>query len=217
MFRQEVFKKMAEPGLENKIIGTRRLVAMTVSLLLAGVGADELKDLFLGRTTTFSDRVVDNILKLVGFSKWTLYKARQEGIASAGLKTILPPVPLVDYLWKDIRTAGDKKGLEVVQSIPLVGKFYYWWMGRGRFKKPLNDDMRWLKENAGKLGLTRSKAYQFLNKTSTRSLLADSDKERTEALAKVEKYAKRLRAMAESRKDELLARESKRKARQMAR
>lgn len=217
MFRQEIFKKMAEPGLKNKIIGTRRLIALSSALLLAGVGTDELKDFILGRTTTLSDRIVDNILKLVGLSKWTLYKARQEGIASAAIKTILPPVPLVDQLWKDIRTAGDKKGLEVVQSIPLVGKFYYWWMGKGRFKKPLNDDMRWLKENAGRLGLTRSKAYQYLNRTSTRSLLAETEKERTEARAKVESYAKRLRAMAESREAELLAREERRKARLAAR
>lgn len=217
MFRQEIFKKMAEPGLKNKIIGTRRLIALSSALLLAGVGTDELKDFILGRTTTLSDRIVDNILKLVGLSKWTLYKARQEGIASAAIKTILPPVPLVDQLWKDIRTAGDKKGLEVVQSIPLVGKFYYWWMGKGRFKKPLNDDMRWLKENAGRLGLTRSKAYQYLNRTSTRSLLAETEKERTEARAKVESYAKRLRAMAESREAELAAREERRKARLAAR
>ncbi|HMU74252.1 MAG TPA: hypothetical protein PKD69_00625 [Elusimicrobiota bacterium] len=213
MFRQEIFKKMAEPGLKNKVIGTRRLITLIPALLLAGVGTDELKDFILGRTTTFSDRVVDNILKLVGLSKWTLYKARQEGIASAAIKTILPPVPLVDQLWKDIRTAGDKKGLEVVQSIPLVGKFYYWWMGKGRFKKPLNDDMRWLKENAGRLGLTRSKAYQYLNRTSTRSLLAGTEKERNEARAKVESYAKRLRAMAESREAELAAREERRKER----
>jgi hypothetical protein len=213
MFRQEIFKKMAEPGLKNKVIGTRRLITLIPALLLAGVGTDELKDFILGRTTTFSDRVVDNILKLVGLSKWTLYKARQEGIASAAIKTILPPVPLVDQLWKDIRTAGDKKGLEVVQSIPLVGKFYYWWMGKGRFKKPLNDDMRWLKENAGRLGLTRSKAYQYLNRTSTRSLLAGTEKERNEARAKVESYAKRLRAMAESREAELAAREERRRER----
>lgn len=83
--------------------------------------------------------------------------------------------------------------------------------------KILNDDMRWLKENAGRLGLTRSKAYQYLNRTSTRSLLAETEKERTEARAKVESYAKRLRAMAESREAELLAREERRKARLAAR
>ncbi|HNF58742.1 MAG TPA: hypothetical protein PLN89_04140, partial [Elusimicrobiota bacterium] len=38
MFRQEIFKKMAEPGLKNKVIGTRRLITLIPALLLAGVG-----------------------------------------------------------------------------------------------------------------------------------------------------------------------------------
>jgi hypothetical protein len=213
MFRQEIFKKMAEPGLKNKVIGTRRLITLIPALLLAGVGTDELKDFILGRTTTFSDRVVDNLLKLVGLSKWTLYKARQEGIASAAIKTILPPVPLVDQLWKDIRTAGDKKGLEVVQSIPLVGKFYYWWMGKGRFKKPLNDDMRWLKENAGRLGLSRTRAYQAMNRAITDYQAMPRGPKRDAAKARALGIVKTLAGRVRAREDRLAEIEKRRQKR----
>jgi len=132
--RAEAFHKMDQPGLKNKAIGMGRLISMVAVLGAMGVTADQLKDWVLGRKTDFSDRIIDNILKLAGLSKWTIYKARQEGFGSALMKTILPPAPIIDQLWKDVATAGDRKGVESVQSIPLVGKPYYWRFGRGREK-----------------------------------------------------------------------------------
>jgi len=132
--RAEAFHKMAQPGLKNKAIGMGRLVSMVAVLGAMGVTTDQLKDWVLGRKTDFSDRIIDNILKLAGLSKWTIYKARQEGFGSASMKTILPPAPIIDQLWKDVATAGDGKGTESVQSIPLIGKPYYWRFGRGREK-----------------------------------------------------------------------------------
>lgn len=213
MIRQEAFKQMGKPGLKAKVIGIRRLILLAISMMLAGIGSDQIKDILLGRKTSFSDRIADNLLKLVGLSKWTLYKARQEGIASAAMKQVLPPAPLVDQLWKDIRTAGDNKGLEVVNSIPLVGKFYYWWLGRGKDKKPLSDDMFWLKQNAGKLGLSHSSAYRAIGILKNRMNAATSDKEREATRVKLLETAKRLRTKAEGNFDRLSALEIKRKAR----
>jgi hypothetical protein len=34
-------------------------------------------------------------------------------------------------LIQDIKTFGDDKGLETVQSVPIAGKLYYWWFGKG--------------------------------------------------------------------------------------
>lgn len=213
MIRQEAFKQMGKPGLKAKAIGIRRLILLAISMMLAGIGSDQIKDILLGRKTSFSDRIADNLLKLVGLSKWTLYKARQEGIASAAMKQVLPPAPLVDQLWKDIRTAGDNKGLEVVNSIPLVGKFYYWWLGRGKDKKPLSDDMFWLKQNAGKLGLSHSSAYRAIGILKNRMNSAVSDKDRNAYREKLLDAAKRLRTKAEGNFDRLSALEIKRKAR----
>lgn len=132
--RNEVFSKMAEPGMQAKAVGMGRLLAIIGVFGAMGMGVDALKDWVLGRKTEIPDRVTDNILKISGLSKWTIYKARQEGIGSALMKTILPPAPMVDQLWKDFAKAGDGKGLESVQSIPVVGKPYYWRFGRGRQK-----------------------------------------------------------------------------------
>jgi uncharacterized protein (UPF0335 family) len=208
MFRQEIFKKMAQPGIRSKVIAMRRLSTMATVLLLAGIGTDELKDFMLGRKTTFSDRLADNILKLFGFSKWTIYKARQEGIGSAALKTILPPMPLVDQLWKDIRTAGDKKGLEVVNSIPLVGKFYYWWLGRGSIKKPLSDDIFWLKSNASRLGISSWTAYQAMSRMVRLSHEAETQKERDVAHEKALRIGARLAEYAKKNEGSLVRRKA---------
>jgi len=213
LFRQEIFKKLAEPGLKNKVIGIRRLIAITTSLLLAGIGTDELKDWFLGRKTPTSDRVVDNLLKLVGLSKWTIYKARQEGIGSAVMKTVLPPAPLVDQLWKDIRTAGDNKGLETVQSIPLVGKFYYWWLGRGVLKRQISDDAMYLKTNASRLGLSRTRAYQAMNRAITDYQAMPRGPKRDAAKARALGIAKTLAGRVRAREDRLAEIENRRQKR----
>jgi hypothetical protein len=103
--------------------------------VLANATADELKDLILGRKTDFSDRVADNLLRLVGASKFVTWTARTEGIGSALSKQILPPFKFIDSVSKDIYNAGDDKGLELTGSIPLIGKLAYWHMGRGTTKR----------------------------------------------------------------------------------
>jgi len=130
VYRNEVFQEIKR----NKISGIRNLIYLTGALVTANATADEIKDFVLGRETSFSDRVVDNLLRLVGFSKWTIYKARMEGLASATIKTILPPTKFLDSLYKDITKEKEIKDLEVIQSVPLLGKLYYWWFGKGAEK-----------------------------------------------------------------------------------
>ena len=101
-------------------------------LVLANGAADELKDWLLGRETDLSDRVTDNVLRLFGVSKYMTWKARTEGYGSAIVRQILPPFKFVDSLSKDILSAGDGKGLQTPQSVPVVGKLAYWHLGRGK-------------------------------------------------------------------------------------
>lgn len=192
-FRVEALHKMNQPGKKNKIIGLRRLILMAMSLLLAGMGTDKLKDYVLGRKTSLSDLVTDNLLKLVGFSKWTIYKAKTEGIGSAALKSILPPMPFIDQLWKDIQTAGDKRGTQIVQSIPIVGKFYYWWMGQGALRRPVSDDAAWVRDTARQYNLNGRKEYQALVMYSHRARLAPTAAERDDARQHALQLATRIR------------------------
>lgn len=134
IYRNEVIQVIKRDPVE----GLKNLARLTSALVVMGVTADEIKDFVLGRKTSIADRAVDNILKLTGFSKWALYKARQEGIGSAVLKQILPPAKIVDALYKDGRTIikgeVEEKRLETITSIPFGGKLYYWWFGKGRLK-----------------------------------------------------------------------------------
>jgi hypothetical protein len=97
-------------------------------------GADVIKDLLFGRPVVLEDHVVDNIWRTVGASRYTVEKAKRDGIGSTLVQQILPPTKAIDAAYKDITSAGDGKGSELVQSIPVFGKFYYWWFGKGADK-----------------------------------------------------------------------------------
>lgn len=131
LYRNKVFKQIASSDPKVKSEGIRNLIKLGMAVVLMGSTADELKDLLLNRETNLSDRVVDNIFKLTGFGKFTIYKARQEGLWSAITKTALPPFKFLDALSKDIISAGDGKGLETIASIPFFGKILYWRYGKG--------------------------------------------------------------------------------------
>jgi hypothetical protein len=114
--------------------GIKNLVWLTTCFAAANAGADVIKDLILGRPIDLEDKVVDNLMRLVGVSKFATWKAREEGAGSALVKIVAPPFKAADAITKDILQAGDEKGLEIAQSIPVVGKLYYWWFGKGAAK-----------------------------------------------------------------------------------
>lgn len=125
--------------LERKMLvkKVQKLVRLMFALALMGATADVIKDFMLGRKTPISDMVVNNILKIVGFSKWQIYKSRQDGLFQTMLQSILPPVPFLDDMYKDAMRMTNKKkkgkveDWRIWQRIPLAGKFYYWWFGGG--------------------------------------------------------------------------------------
>jgi hypothetical protein len=135
VFRNESYNKIRYGDKADKIQGLKNFVRLSLFFVLANAGADELKDWVLGRKTDFEDRVVDNMLRLCGVSKFVTWKARTEGVGSALARQILPPFKFIDSAGKDIYTAGDEKGLEVIGSIPVVGKLAYWHIGRGTSKR----------------------------------------------------------------------------------
>jgi hypothetical protein len=152
-FRNEAYNKIKNGDRREKIQGMQNLIKLATFFVLANAGADELKDLLLGRKTDLKDRVVDNMLRLGGVSKFITWKARTEGPASAIVRQILPPFKFMDSAGKDIISAGDDKGLEMVGSIPLVGKLAYWHIGRGTHKRDdlWNKRLRDKKSNLNKV------------------------------------------------------------------
>lgn len=132
VFRREAFQKIKQK--ETRIQGIKNLVKLASIFTVANASADTIKNLILNRPIDIDDMVVDNVLRLFGVSKFITWKAREEGLGSALLRQVLPPVKAIDAATKDIATVGDDKGLEIVSSIPVGGKLYYWWFGKGAEK-----------------------------------------------------------------------------------
>lgn len=121
-----------------------RIVGLIALFVLAEMGTDEIKDQLAGRETDLSDKAVQNLLKMVGLSKFTFWTAKREGLDSALLKMIMPPITGIvnDIAIKDVYTLGEKynkggmpevrkhireSGLRVYNHIPVAGKHLYWW------------------------------------------------------------------------------------------
>lgn len=148
-FRTETNLQMADKTKAGKIKGVTNLIYMGMAMMLANAGADFLKNLMLNRPTNPRDLLVDNLFRLALISKYTVYSARSDGLGTAIVKTVAPPAKLLTSVYKDFGNynfdydpdkPGDKrfkgnlqtgKPLETTQSIPLVGKLYYWWFGGG--------------------------------------------------------------------------------------
>ena len=123
----------------NWLKGFKNLFYLAGLIILANGTADTIKDLLTGRKTELPDLLVDQIAVLAGFSRYTLNRVSEEGLGSAALEQILPPTNLIDNiskdliaLYKDFDKSADINKLRTVQDIPLVGKFYYWWFGKGK-------------------------------------------------------------------------------------
>jgi hypothetical protein len=134
--RREAFDLMEDP--KTRAQGVKNLMKISAALVAMNAGADLVKNTVLNRKTEPSDLVADNALRLLGFSKYTIYEARREGIATAAMKMILPPAKIIDAGYKDARSVWNYyadgkriKGFETPASVPIVGKPYYWWLGKG--------------------------------------------------------------------------------------
>jgi hypothetical protein len=152
IYRREGFDLIASGDKTKMKQGVKNLMALSALFMAANATADEIKDLLLDRDTPPSDRVVDNLWRLVGASKYDVYKAREEGIGTTVLRKILFPASIFDRASKDFETivtdkeyekgplAGENYKFESTQTIPVGGKLYYWWFGRGAQKEEYKED-----------------------------------------------------------------------------
>lgn len=169
IYRREGFRKIFHgDSVKERAEGAKNLIYLGGLLLMANAGADEIKDWMLGRTTDLSDRIIDNIFRIAGFNKYIVWQARMEGLGTAAAKQILPPFKFLNSVFKDVTKENDGGGLEMVNSIPIGGTLYYWWVGRGKTKRKSLLEIRFEKEkkrlNKIKRDYDRSKDKKsFLN------------------------------------------------------
>lgn len=144
VFRREVVHNLKSEDPKQKIQGLTNMFNLLVLLSLANAGADELKDLMLGKETRFSDNVIDNFLVMGGASRYTQMQISKEGFGSAMLQQVLPPMKFINSASKDLHegyknyVSGDTSSFDharIIDSIPLAGKLYYWHYGRGEENK----------------------------------------------------------------------------------
>jgi hypothetical protein len=146
IYRREIVTGLKSDSKQERVQALKNMARLGMFLVLANATADELKDFLLGRESTLSDRVVDNILRLGGISRFVTWQARREGVGSAAAKQILPPFKLLDALTRDIYSFGDDKGFKSLGSVPLVGKLAYWRLGQGAEEKHDIWEIRYEKE-----------------------------------------------------------------------
>lgn len=132
IYRNDVWHEIKQG---DKRKGYKKLITLTTAIFLLGASTDEVKDFIFGRKTSFSDLVINNMLKIGGISKYTIYKTRTEGMSGGIISMIAPPFGIFDEGLRDIdeliRKGTLEKGASFTQDVPVVGKMYYWWLGRG--------------------------------------------------------------------------------------
>lgn len=131
----------------SKIKALRGFLKLYGLMAIFGMGVDVAKDTILNRKINLSDLVIDNLVKPFGISKYLLYRVRDYGPGEILANFLLPSHKLVDAIYQDIKTEymgtmvktgpGKKepKMLEIPASIPIGGKLWYWWLGRGAQKQ----------------------------------------------------------------------------------
>lgn len=144
VFRKEVVHNLKSENPQQKIQGITNMVQLMALLTLANATADEIKDFMLGKETRFSDNVIENFLTLGGASRYLKMQITKEGFGSALSQQILPPMKFINSASKDIQegyknyVSGDTANFDharIIDSIPGVGKRYYWHYGRGSESK----------------------------------------------------------------------------------
>ena len=126
-----------------KIQGYRMLIRIAGIFMLCNMGADEIKDFIFGRATNVTDRVIDNMFRLFGLHRYTMWYGQRYGWTEAMLKMFQPPINWLEAPVKDItritkKLLADKrdeikiKDLQTIKVIPVFGKAYYFWFGKGK-------------------------------------------------------------------------------------
>jgi len=140
VFRREVFQNIQSKDNQKRIQGITNMVQLMALLTLANAGADEIKDFMLGKESRFSDNLIENLWTLAGASRYVKMEVSKEGFGSAIGQQVLPPMKFINSASKDLAegydnyVSGDVTSFDharIIDSIPVIGKLYYWHAGRG--------------------------------------------------------------------------------------
>ena len=90
------------------------------------------------------DELIDTALQMIGISRYSIYKGRADGIGGFLAAVLLPPMPLVNEVFKvavepmssdpNVGKAIEKQSQELIRYVPVFGKDLYWRVGAGKDK-----------------------------------------------------------------------------------
>lgn len=139
IFRNECYDKIRSKDVNVRKEGVQNLFKLAATMIVLGASKDKLIDLLYGRDVDLTETVINNLLGLVGISKFQIYQAREKGLTSTVKDIIFPPLygvvdDVIGDIWNVAKGKREIKDMETLKGIPLVGRFYYWWFGRGAEK-----------------------------------------------------------------------------------
>jgi hypothetical protein len=194
IYRNEI---VDEYNTGDKKQAIKNAVRLMGALLLLGIATDQLKDWLSKRPITIKDLFFDNLFKLLGATKYTIYQVKKEGTKSALLQQITPPFKILDSVIRDvgsiyegkIESIKDIKDLSVFESIPLIGKAYYWWLGKGAEKSAKKEKiMKFMEETGINSELTKKIAKVYKKEKGKYSAIYYSAKRLNSIKYKLKKY-----------------------------
>lgn len=124
-------KRMAK---KKVVKGVRDLATLTGLIIAFNGGANIATDVLRGKEIEPREVFWDNLLKIVFLNRFTLQRASRDGIASAAVDFIMPPMRIFDSV-SDVINKGSVLDSKFMRSVPFGGELWYWWIGGGANQK----------------------------------------------------------------------------------
>lgn len=160
VFRREAITKIVAGNAKEKMKGFSNLARLSGLLFLVGAPVDWLKDWMMGRDPQWTDIMVDNVFKMIGVNRYSLWQFREsKDPVRAALMLAAPPAPFLVYPVTDIFKSADNiaKGEDIEpgrfeswRMVPWLGSPYYWYFGEGEEKVERKAERRNKKESSGR-------------------------------------------------------------------
>lgn len=114
--RREIFRKFNEGKYGE---ASKNLAAFTTFWMMMNGTADGLKSVLTGDEFDINDNMVENLMQLTVWSRYSNEQALKEGYGQAVINFVAPPVPFIDKPTLAV-TRGDP--LLALEPVPIVGK-----------------------------------------------------------------------------------------------
>lgn len=116
IMRREIIQEFKKG---NKLKAAQNATRFALLFGLVNGTADTFKDILSGKDIELTDTMIDNMVKLVGISRYQTGQMAKDGIGQVLMETLLPPVPFIDKPFTALVQGKPEKALE---PVPIIGK-----------------------------------------------------------------------------------------------